>query len=683
MQSPSLIVVPPTPVRNNPHTPSPSTTTASTPDLSPSSDTDIAQERTSSETTIVTIYSMYGEGEEEDDVRSWSASESLSVVGHRHKASKEIDLVAVTRLPEYTRESFLSPHPTDKPPLVEFSEEAPPFFDTTHQGRFSVVQNNKRGTLRTSILSDDDSVQLAYSDSRPTSSYVRTSTITRATSDFGHLDSQSQRKSTFVPSETDRPLPQSLPPSRPSTIHIGGRTSFGFCRFFPDVSAPRRLPALPPSSPTPQPSTSSPNTIPLPSTSQVTPAASPDTNNTSSPLLQVPPTTPPKNEHGRRTIKTSTPESKYSSITRSEGEDADSFHVRSTYAQLDLHGVKGDGYDEGVERTRARVGGSRASELRAIEALADEHEKSRDLTPQEIETLAGLDRYGFFVIPSHDRLILLPGAPLAKSLSRITTASTNAPTNPPLLRSQPPSRPPIKELSRTEKWSRMLEPVVRDQGGNIQEWGIKPTKERKLAERVYKGIPDRWRNAAWEVLVSRRSKSGKREYDALVREYHEALDKPSTYDVQIDLDVPRTITGHIMFKTRYGQGPGFPGLLEAIYVQERITEQMMPPVYAAFKTHMISTTSYATKWYITLFANSVPFQTQLRLWDAFLLEGPDIFIVVAVAIVWVYRGQYFLSLRRFGVLGFSLAVSPLARSYYIGFCKFRECAVIALIILRS
>jgi len=83
--------------------------------------------------------------------------------------------------------------------------------------------------------------------------------------------------------------------------------------------------------------------------------------------------------------------------------------------------------------------------------------------------------------------------------------------------------------------------------------------------------------------------------------------------------------------------PGFPGLLEAIYVQERITEQTMPDVYAAFKKHMVSTTSYATKWYITLFANSVPFQAQLRLWDAFLLEGHDIFVIVAVAIVWVYR----------------------------------------------
>lgn len=85
--------------------------------------------------------------------------------------------------------------------------------------------------------------------------------------------------------------------------------------------------------------------------------------------------------------------------------------------------------------------------------------------------------------------------------------------------------------------------------------------------------------------------------------------------------------------------PGFPGLLQAIYVQERIMESKMPAVYSAFKKHMISTTSYATKWYITLFANSVPFQTQLRLWDAYLLEGQDLFVAMAVAIVWVYRGM--------------------------------------------
>jgi hypothetical protein len=80
------------------------------------------------------------------------------------------------------------------------------------------------------------------------------------------------------------------------------------------------------------------------------------------------------------------------SITPSAGEDPDSFHVRSTYAQLDILGVKGDGIDEGVERTRARVGGSRESELQAMNAVGDEDEKRRDLSPQEIQMLASLDR---------------------------------------------------------------------------------------------------------------------------------------------------------------------------------------------------------------------------------------------------------------------------------------------------
>ena len=77
---------------------------------------------------------------------------------------------------------------------------------------------------------------------------------------------------------------------------------------------------------------------------------------------------------------------------RSEGEDADAFHVRSTYAQLDQSGVRGDGYEEGVERTRARVGGNRQSELRAEQALADDNEKTRELTPQELQLLSSLDR---------------------------------------------------------------------------------------------------------------------------------------------------------------------------------------------------------------------------------------------------------------------------------------------------
>lgn len=54
---------------------------------------------------------------------------------------------------------------------------------------------------------------------------------------------------------------------------------------------------------------------------------------------------------------------------------------------------------------------------------------------------------------------------------------------------------------------------------------------------------------------------------------------------------------------------------------------------------MISTSAYGTKWYITLFANSVPFATQLRLWDGFLLEGLDFLVITAVAIIWHFQRE--------------------------------------------
>ena len=122
--------------------------------------------------------------------------------------------------------------------------------------------------------------------------------------------------------------------------------------------------------------------------------------------------------------------------------------------------------------------------------------------------------------------------------------------------------------------------------------------------------------------------------------------------------------------------PGFPGLLEAIYVQERIMQLKMPDVYAAFKKHMVSTTAYATKWYIALFANSVPFQTQLRLWDAFLLEGQDIFVAVAVAIIWTYRGEVIQSITR------SITSQTLERSHHVKLSQLRDHSLAAVLRIR-
>lgn len=80
-----------------------------------------------------------------------------------------------------------------------------------------------------------------------------------------------------------------------------------------------------------------------------------------------------------------------------------------------------------------------------------------------------------------------------------------------------------------------------------------PSKEGVLRRRAYKGIPDRWRAAAWGLFMAR-IPGPLEDLDALGKEYREGLDQASEYDIQIDLDVPRTISGHFMFRTRYGAG---------------------------------------------------------------------------------------------------------------------------------
>jgi len=272
-------------------------------------------------------------------------------------------------------------------------------------------------------------------------------------------------------------------------------------------------------------------------------------------------------------LPSSSPSSKVS-LVPSEGEDMDGFHVRNTYAQLEVSGVKGDGYEEGVERTRARIGTSRSSQLEAESALGDGHEKKRDLDSKEIQVLQSVDRYvhwfspsfqfwlrdcsadryGFFSITSHDRLVLLNSIPLLKKLSRAPAGPPTSPANALAINALPPVSVSIKEPYRISKWTRMLLPQKQDFGSNVETWRLNPSAASKLRERTYKGIPDRWRRAAWDFLLSRFSGITPRNHQTLVEEYRDGLEKPSTYDIQIDLDVPRTISGHIMFRTRYGAG---------------------------------------------------------------------------------------------------------------------------------
>ncbi|OZJ06211.1 hypothetical protein BZG36_00836 [Bifiguratus adelaidae] len=243
-----------------------------------------------------------------------------------------------------------------------------------------------------------------------------------------------------------------------------------------------------------------------------------------------------------------------------------------------------------------------------------------------------------------------------------------------------------REISRAEKWQRMAKRVRRQ---NMEVFDFAWTA--KLVARVYKGVPDSWRREVWYYFVT----GGLRDFDEdveLLAKYKELLDQSSEHDRQIDLDIPRTMHGHVLFRTRYGYGqralfnvlrafaildpkvgycqgmtnvaamlllyfeeercftglmhmferyrlrnlfvPGFPALMEAFFVQERLMEMLIPKVAKHLDNLMISSSSYATRWYITLYTGAViPYHLLLRIWDLMFLCGFDILIYTAIALL--------------------------------------------------
>src|SRR5690606_29250905 len=89
---------------------------------------------------------------------------------------------------------------------------------------------------------------------------------------------------------------------------------------------------------------------------------------------------------------------------------------------------------------------------------------------------------------------------------------------------------------------------------SLPKWEFN-TRDPKLISRVWKGIPDCWRAAAWHSFLSTSArKRGGAPDDEIIETYHALLEHGSPDDVQIDLDVPRTISSHILFRKRYSGG---------------------------------------------------------------------------------------------------------------------------------
>lgn len=112
-----------------------------------------------------------------------------------------------------------------------------------------------------------------------------------------------------------------------------------------------------------------------------------------------------------------------------------------------------------------------------------------------------------------------------------------------------------RECEREGKWRKMAKVAEnsRNGGGMVFEFD---TTSAKLIDRTWKGIPDRWRATAWHAFLtaSARKRGGAESDEQLVSIFKQLLKQGSPDDVQIDIDVPRTINCHIMFRKRYRGG---------------------------------------------------------------------------------------------------------------------------------
>ena len=206
----------------------------------------------------------------------------------------------------------------------------------------------------------------------------------------------------------------------------------------------------------------------------------------------------------------------------------------------------------------------------------------------------------------------------------------------------------------------------------------------KLKERVRKGIPDSIRGYAWQKIINLD--------DFYKKDIYQKLNEENTneeLEQVIIKDIDRTFPKCTFFKEKYGGGqrqlykvlvnyskfnkdvgyvqgmgfiaallltymeeeraffmlhalmknrsleslylPGFPDLNKKLYVLLNLEKKLIPKVYNVFKKNDIIPFSYASEWFLCLFSRSLKFNSLVRIFDCFILEGYKIIYRFALA----------------------------------------------------
>ncbi|KAK9825860.1 hypothetical protein WJX81_005237 [Elliptochloris bilobata] len=241
-----------------------------------------------------------------------------------------------------------------------------------------------------------------------------------------------------------------------------------------------------------------------------------------------------------------------------------------------------------------------------------------------------------------------------------------------------------KEAQRLKKWRAML-------GAGTADWKrFMARHPNTVKRRVRKGIPDRLRGLAWQLLSGGRDLLMQNEgvYERLM------LASSSEKELEIVRDLSRTYPSHVYYQQRQGPGqrslfnvlraysvydrqvgyvqgmgfiagllllymceedafwtmtallkgalhapleglfrPGLPLLQQCLFQFSRLIDDELPRLGTHFRDEGVHPTMFCSHWFITLFAYTLPFDHLLRVWDILLLEGPKTVFRVGLALL--------------------------------------------------
>ena len=228
--------------------------------------------------------------------------------------------------------------------------------------------------------------------------------------------------------------------------------------------------------------------------------------------------------------------------------------------------------------------------------------------------------------------------------------------------------------ARLEKWKFMME--------NYPEFSTK--KYSKLKSRTRKGVPDCLRSYVWQIFAEKEKYEEKNIFSKL-----ESIPINEDVEIVIIKDLDRTFPACQFFKEKYGNGqrklykvlssyskyntntgyvqgmgfivalfltymdeessffmlhslmkkyglegfykPNFPKLKSTFYVLLNLLKKFVPKLYELFQKEGMLPSMYGSEWFICLFSRNLAFNTLVRIFDVFLLEGYKVIYRFALA----------------------------------------------------